>query len=74
MRRTRRRGLPLAEVLADLAAGARHDERIRIRERAARAGPKIQLVVAFVLVPAMMLFVAAALIAELTAPGVALTY
>ena len=74
MRRTRRRGLPLAEVLADLAAGARHDERIRIREQAARAGPKIQLVVAFVLVPAMMLFVSAALIAELTAPGVTLTY
>jgi hypothetical protein len=31
-------------------------------------------VVAFVLVPSVMLIVAAALIAELTAPGVALTY
>jgi tight adherence protein C len=74
MRRARRRGLPLAEMLASQAAGARHEEQVRIRERAARAGPKIQLVVAFVLVPAMMLIVAAALIAELTAPGIALTY
>jgi tight adherence protein C len=74
MRRARRRGLPLADMLANLAAGARHDQQVRTRERAARAGPKIQLVVAFVLVPAMMLFVAAALIAELTAPGVTLTY
>ena len=74
MGRARRRGLPLAEMLAGMAAGARHDEQVRIRERAARAGPKIQLVVAFVLVPAMMLFVAAALVAELTAPGVTLTY
>ena len=74
MWRARRRGLPLADMLANLAAGTRHDEQVRIRERAARAGPKIQLVVAFVLVPAMMLFVAAALIAELTAPGVTLTY
>lgn len=74
MRRARRRGLPLAEMLASQAASARHDEQVRVRERAARAGPKIQLVVAFVLVPAMMLIVAAALIAELTAPGIALTY
>jgi tight adherence protein C len=74
MRRARTRGLPLAEVLARQAASARHDEQIRIRERAARAGPKIQLVVAFVLVPSVMLIVAAALIAELTAPGVAISY
>ena len=45
-----------------------------MREQAARAGPKIQLVVAFVLVPAVMLIVAAALLAELTSPGVGLTY
>jgi tight adherence protein C len=51
MRRARTRGLPLAEVQARQAASARHDEQIRIRERAARAGPKIQLVVAFVLFP-----------------------
>jgi tight adherence protein C len=74
MRRARRRGLPLGEVLDRQAAAARHAERIRVRERAARAGPKIQLVVAFVLVPAVMLIVAAALVAELTSPGVGLTY
>ena len=73
MRRARRRGLPLGEVLARQAVAARHEQQIRIRERAARAGPKIQLVVALILVPSMMLIVAAALIAELTAPGVGLT-
>jgi tight adherence protein C len=74
MRRARRRGLPLGEVLARQAAAARHEQQIRIRERAARAGPKIQLVVALILVPSVMLIVAAALVAELTAPGVGLTY
>ena len=74
MRRARRRGLPLGEVLDRQAAAARHAERIRVREQAARAGPKIQLVVAFVLVPAVMMLVAAALFAELTSPGVGLTY
>ena len=74
MRRARRRGLPLGEVLARQAAAARHEQQIRIRERAARAGPKIQLVVALILVPSVMLIVAAALVAELTAPGVGLSY
>jgi tight adherence protein C len=74
MIRARRRGLPLGELVARQAAAARHEEQIRIREQAARAGPKIQLVVAFVLVPAVMLIVAAALVAELTAPGTGLTY
>jgi tight adherence protein C len=74
MRRARRRGVPLGDLLAQQAAAARHEEQIRIREQAARAGPRIQLVVAFVLVPSVMLIVAAALIAELTAPGVGLTY
>ena len=72
MRRARRRGLPLGDVLARQAAAARHEQQNRIRERAARAGPKIQLVVALILVPSVMLIVAAALIAELTAPGVGL--
>jgi len=74
MRRARRGGLPLGELLARQASAARHEEQIRIRDEAARAGPKIQLVVAFVLVPSVMLIVAAALVAELTAPGVNLTY
>jgi tight adherence protein C len=74
MTRARRRGLPLGELLARQASTARHEQQLRIREQAARAGPKIQLVVALVLVPSVMLIVAAALIAELTAPGAALTY
>jgi tight adherence protein C len=74
MSRARRRGVPLGDLLAQQAVAARHEEQLRIREQAARAGPKIQLVVAFVLVPSVMLVVAAALFTELTAPGVALTY
>jgi tight adherence protein C len=74
MSRARRRGVPLGDLLAQQAVAARHEEQLRIREQAARAGPKIQLVVAFVLVPSVMLIVAAALFTELTAPGVALTY
>ncbi|HKG17710.1 MAG TPA: hypothetical protein VKA96_08480, partial [Solirubrobacteraceae bacterium] len=37
----------------------------RVRERAARAAPKIQLVVALLLVPSVLLMVAAALVASL---------
>jgi tight adherence protein C len=74
LRRARRHGVPLAESLGSQAAAARHEQRIRIREQAGRAGPKIRLVVAFVLVPSVMLIVAAALVAELTAPGLALSY
>jgi tight adherence protein C len=44
-----------------LAADARARRAQRLREQAARAGPKIQLVVALVLVPAVMLLVGAAL-------------
>jgi tight adherence protein C len=74
MRRARRRGVPLGDLLVQQASAARHEEQLRVREQAARAGPKIQLVVAFVLVPSVMLIVAAALIAELAAPGAALSY
>jgi tight adherence protein C len=40
-----------------------------VREQAARAGPKIQLAVALLLVPAVLLIVAAGLIAELQRSG-----
>jgi tight adherence protein C len=63
--RSRRHGLPLAATLATLAARAREARRRRIREQAARAGPKMQLVVALVLVPSMLLIVSALLVAEL---------
>jgi tight adherence protein C len=65
VRRAERHGAPLAATLAAQAAEARAERARRIREQAARAGPKIQLVVALLLVPSVMLLVAAALIASL---------
>ncbi|HEY8466330.1 MAG TPA: type II secretion system F family protein [Solirubrobacterales bacterium] len=64
LERSRRYGSPLAEQLHEQAASLRRDERRRIEERAARAAPKIQLVVAMVLVPSVLLVIAAALIAH----------
>lgn len=63
--RTRRHGAPLAETLAAQALQARAARARRIRERAARAAPKIQLVIALLLVPSVLLLVAAALLASL---------
>jgi tight adherence protein C len=65
----RRLGTPLGPALAAQALEARHRRLQRIREQAARAGPKVQLVVALVLVPSVLLFVAAALLANLTGVG-----
>lgn len=62
--RSRRYGSPLADQLHAQAATLRIDERRRIEEHAARAAPKIQLVVAMVLVPSALLIIAAALIAH----------
>ena len=59
--RAERHGAPLGPALAALAADARARHAQRLRERAARAAPKIQLVVALLLVPAVMLMVGAAL-------------
>jgi tight adherence protein C len=59
--RAARHGTPLGETLEGQARGARASRRRRIREEAARAGPKIQLVVALLLVPSVLLLVAAAL-------------
>jgi tight adherence protein C len=63
--RSRRHGLSLRESIAAQAARARETRRRRIREQAARAGPKMQLVVALVLVPSMLLVVTALLVSEL---------
>jgi tight adherence protein C len=63
--RTERHGAPLAPALRALAADARAQRAQRLRERAARAAPKIQLVVALLLVPAVMLLVGACLAAAL---------
>ena len=70
--RGRRRGTPPARAFAAQATRARHARAQRLRERTARAGPKIQLVVALVLVPSVLLMLAAALVAELERSGLAL--
>jgi tight adherence protein C len=63
--RADRLGAPPAEALAALARDAR-EARARARaEAAARAAPKIQLIVALLLVPSVMLLVAAALVPAL---------
>ena len=67
--RAARHGAPLAQTLAAQAEGARLARRRRIQEEAAKAGPKIQLVVALLLVPSVLLLVAAALAAALLDPG-----
>ena len=69
-----RAGLSLADALAAQAAAARHARRQRIREQAARAGPKMQLVVALVLVPSVMLTLGAVLAAEFVDTGLGLGF
>jgi len=60
--RSDRHGASLAPALSALAAEARAEQSRRLRDGAARAAPKIQLVVALVLVPAVMLLVGAVLV------------
>lgn len=63
--RADRHGAPLGPALAALAEAARAERGRRIHERAQRAAPKIQLVVAVLLVPAALLLVAAAMLTGL---------
>lgn len=68
-----RHGAPLTDTLTAQARQVRLARQRAVREDAARAGPKMQLVVALLLVPSVMLLVAAALVAALVdgaAPGV----
>ena len=67
--RAGRHGAPLSQTLAGQARDARFARRRRIQEEAAKAGPKIQLVVALLLVPSVLLMVAAALAAALFDSG-----
>lgn len=67
--RAGRHGAPLGDTLAAQARDARLARRRRIEEQAAKAGPKIQLVVALLLVPSVLLLVAAALAAALMSRG-----
>jgi tight adherence protein C len=64
LERSRRYGSPLAEQLHDQARALRREAGRRIGERAARAAPKIQLVVALVLVPSVLLTILAAIVAH----------
>jgi tight adherence protein C len=64
LERSRRYGSPLAEQLHAQARALRRETGRRIDERAARAAPKIQLVIALVLVPSVLLTILAAIIAH----------
>ena len=65
LERARRHGAPLGRTLAGQARDTRVALRRHIHEEAAKAGPKIQLVVALLLVPSVLLMVAAALASAL---------
>jgi tight adherence protein C len=67
--RTRRHGVPLGPTIAAQARDARLALSRQVREEAAKAGPKIQLVVALLLVPSVLLLVAAALVSALVGSG-----
>jgi tight adherence protein C len=62
--RSRRFGSPLAEQLREQASAMRAAQRRRIEEQAAKAAPKIQLAVALLLVPSVLLMIAAGLLAN----------
>ena len=62
--RSRRYGSPLADQLAEQATALRAVQRRRVEEQAAKAAPKIQLVVALLLVPSVLLLIAAGLLAN----------
>jgi tight adherence protein C len=62
--RSRRYGSPLSDQLREQATALRGVQRRRIEEQAARAAPKIQLAVALLLVPSVLLMIAAGLLAN----------
>jgi tight adherence protein C len=62
--RSRRLGSPLAGALQAQAASLREERARQIGEDGAKAAPKIQLVVALLLVPSVLLIVAAAILAN----------
>jgi tight adherence protein C len=69
LRRAATHGAPLSTTLAAQARDARLARKRRIEEEAAKAAPKIQLVVALLLVPSVLLMVAAALASALLGSG-----
>jgi tight adherence protein C len=70
LRRADRLGASPARALTALAEEARARQARRAAEQAARAAPKIQLVVALLLVPSVLLLIAAALAPALTGASV----
>ena len=72
LRLSDRLGVPLAETLRQQAARTRTQRSHAVQERAAKAGPKVLAVVVFVLVPASLVPVLAAV--ALTAAGAAGTF
>ncbi|MBN8868764.1 MAG: type II secretion system F family protein [Solirubrobacterales bacterium] len=64
LERSRRLGSPLADQLRRQSATLRQGQRRAIEEQAARAAPKIQLVIALVLVPSVLLLIVASLAAN----------
>lgn len=60
-------GTPLATALAGQAEALRASRRQQARDRAARAAPRIQLVVALVMVPGAMLLILGVMLIELAA-------
>jgi tight adherence protein C len=62
--RSRRYGSPIADQLQEQATALRSTQRRRIEEQAAKAAPKIQLAVALLLVPSVLLMIAAGLLAN----------
>jgi tight adherence protein C len=64
LERSRRHGSPLAPIVLEQAESLREAERRETGERAARAAPKMQLAVALLLVPSVLLILAAAILAN----------
>ena len=62
--RSRRHGSPLADQLREQATALRATQQRLIEEQAQRAAPKIQLAVALLLVPSVLLMIAAGLLAN----------
>jgi tight adherence protein C len=65
LERAERHGTPPSPALSALARDARADATRAVAEHAARAAPRVQLVVALLLVPSVLLLVAAALVPSL---------
>lgn len=63
--RCQEQGADIGALLLGISAAARRREALRIKDRAQRAAPKIQLAVALLLVPAALALIAASLVSGL---------